>query len=101
MHHQAGGDTAHADAGQLLIGNPAVPDIDALPGAAKLLRVAQAQQTHRRRPGPQLDGNMSRFVPVLGMGHDLGIDETTKLGAPRLVFGSEIGVGQAGAVKIQ
>ena len=101
MHHQAGGDATHTDARQLLIGYPGVPGIDPLGDAAVLFRVTQAQQPHCSRLGPQFDWDMARLVPVLGVGHDLGIDEFAQLTAPLMMLFPQVGIGQTGTVKIK
>ena len=101
VDHQTRRDAPHADARQFFIGNPAVPGVDALLDAAEFLRVTKPQQTHCRSLRPQFDRNMARLVPVFRVGHDLGIDEFAQLGAPLVVFGFQVRVGQAGAVKVQ
>ena len=74
MNHQAGVDPAYPNAGQLLGGDLGEPDVPR--GATVLLGVAQPQQTHCGSFGPELYRNFTRLIPILGVGHDLCVNET-------------------------
>ena len=91
MHHQAGVDAPGADPTQFFCSDFPQPGVAGGPPVG--LRIAQPQQPDLCGFRPKFNGYGTCLVPVLGVGHDLGIDELAKLCAPGMVEFCQVGVG--------
>ena len=93
MHGESGTDTTGTKTRQLFIDDIAVPYIQPFSQAAVGLRITHGKHAHFSSLGEDLIRNLVILLPLVGIGHQLGINKPAQLIAPSLMIFRQIGIG--------